>query len=82
MTGTPSIPLAWMILKDSNLGALLLRDDRCQHLGFFDSGLANLDFLTISNQKHILQFKLLTNLTWDSLDENGAAHLGTILSHA
>jgi hypothetical protein len=54
MTGTLPIPLARMILKDSNLGTFLLRDDRRQHLGFFDSGLTNLDLIAIGDQQYIL----------------------------
>jgi hypothetical protein len=80
VTGALSIPLARMILKYSNLGALFLRDDRSQHLGLFDGGLANLDCIAISDQQHILQLELLANLGWDSLDENSIAHLSTILS--
>lgn len=82
MSLTTAIPLAWAILPDKDLVALILLDygryDRCAG----NSRLAHLDVITVRYKQDIVQNDLLTDFARQLLNAEKVPSFGAVLPTA
>jgi hypothetical protein len=69
-----------MVLENPNLGAFFLRDNSGPYLGPLYGWPADLDAVSIGDQQHFIQLKLLPCLGGQAFDDDRIPHLGPVLS--
>ena len=79
---TTAIPLAWAILPDKNLVALVLLDHGRYHRGAGNGGLAHLDVFAICQKQHIVQNDLLTDFAGQLFNAEKVPNFGAVLPTA